>query len=120
MNLAEINKRIKHLEELINHHNRRYYLEDRPEISDAEFDLLLKELIELEEKHPTLANPSSPSKKVGGFVSKEFNKFTHIKRMYSLENISNKDELYKFIERIDILINNAASGFSFFIISSSD
>ena len=106
MNLAEINKRIKHLEELINHHNRRYYLEDRPEISDAEFDLLLKELIELEEKHPTLANPSSPTKKVGGFVSKEFNKFTHIKRMYSLENISNKDELYKFIERIEKTIKN--------------
>jgi len=106
MNHVEINKRIKHLEELINYHNRRYYLEDKPEISDAEFDLLLKELVELEKKHPALANPSSPTKKVGGFVSKEFNKFTHIKRMYSLENISNKDELYKFIERVEKTIKN--------------
>ena len=106
MNSSQINKRIKELEELINYHNKRYYLEDKPEISDGEFDLLLKELIQLEDENPSIANPNSPSKKIGGYVSKEFKKFVHLKKMYSLENISNSEELQKFIERISKTIKN--------------
>ena len=101
MNLSNKAKRVEKLVELINYHNKRYYLDDKPEISDAEFDLLLKELISLEKEDPSLSSPSSPTKKVGGFVSENFKKFTHIKRMYSLENISNNEELVKFIERIE-------------------
>ena len=101
MILSNKAKRVEKLVELINYHNKRYYLDDKPEISDAEFDLLLKELISLEKEDPSLSSPSSPTKKVGGFVSENFKKFTHIKRMYSLENISDNEELVKFIERIE-------------------
>ena len=106
MNLVDTQRRIKELEKLINYHNKKYYLDDKPEISDAEFDFLLKELIDLEKENPNLCNPSSPTQKVGGFISKQFDKFNHIKRMYSLDNISNYDELNKFIERIEKKINN--------------
>ena len=73
MILSNKAKRVEKLVELINYHNKRYYLDDKPEISDAEFDLLLKELITLEKENPSLSSPSSPTKKVGGFVSENFN-----------------------------------------------
>jgi len=107
MSLAIKTKRAKQLVELINYHNKLYYLDDKPEISDAEFDLLLKELIDLEKNNPSLASPNSPTKKVGGYVSENFNKFTHLKKMYSLENISNKVELAKFVQRIEKAIKGA-------------
>ena len=72
MNSNVKKKRIDDLVKLINYHNKRYYLEDKPEISDEEFDLILKELLALEEENPTLMDPSSPSQKVGGFISKNF------------------------------------------------
>ena len=100
----DIKKKIKELSSLLNYHNKKYYIDDKPEIEDSEFDLLLKELIELEQKNPKFIKDDSPTQKVGGFVSKNFKKFKHIKQMYSLENISNSKELLKFIERIEKLI----------------
>ena len=88
MNLSNKAKRVEKLVELINYHNKRYYLDDKPEISDAEFDLLLKELISLEKEDPSLSSPSSPTKKVGGFVSENFKKFTHIKRTVSYTHLT--------------------------------
>ena len=101
MNSNVKKKRIDDLVKLINYHNKRYYLEDKPEISDEEFDLILKELLVLEEENPTLMDPSSPTQKVGGFISKNFKKFQHLEKMYSLENISNKEELKKFISKVE-------------------
>ena len=106
MNFNAKKKRIDDLVKLINYHNKRYYLEDKPEISDAEFDLILRELLELEEENPTLKDPNSPSQKVGGFISKSFQKFKHLEKMYSLENISNKNELEKFIIKIQKTIKD--------------
>lgn len=65
-------ERIKELREKINYHNYRYYVLDQPEISDYEYDMLMRELIELEEKYPELKTPDSPSQRVGGEPLKEF------------------------------------------------
>ena len=93
-------EKISELTKKINYHNKRYYLHDKPEISDSEFDLLLNELIKLEEDFPKLKKSTSPSQKVGGFISKSFKKHTHGNKMYSLDNINNFDELNEFIKRI--------------------
>ena len=81
MNTDAKNERIKELVDLINYHNKRYYLEDKPEITDSEFDLLLKELVRLEKENPELASTNSPSQKVGGFISEHFEKYKHLKKM---------------------------------------
>jgi len=94
-------KRIRELVDLINYHNKKYYLKDAPEISDFEFDLLLKELIKLEKENPNLKLLDSPTEKIGGYISDSFSKHTHLDGMYSLENISNNTELEDFIKRIE-------------------
>ena len=99
-------EKISDLTKKINYHNKRYYLHDKPEISDGEFDLLLKELIKLEEDFPKLKKSTSPSQKVGGFVSKSFKKHTHGNKMYSLDNINNFDELNEFIKRVNKTITD--------------
>ena len=99
-------EKISDLTKKINYHNKRYYLHDKPEISDGEFDLLLKELIKLEENFPKLKKSTSPSQKVGGFVSKSFTKHTHGNKMYSLDNINNFDELNEFIKRVNKTITD--------------
>jgi len=62
MELADALGRVRELRELIRYHNRRYYVLDAPEITDAEYDALMRELIALEEAHPELAGPNSPSR----------------------------------------------------------
>ena len=99
-------EKISELTKKINYHNKRYYLHDKPEISDGEFDLLLKELIKLEDDFPKLKKSTSPSQKVGGFVSKSFKKHTHGNKMYSLDNINNFDELNEFIKRVNKTISD--------------
>ena len=101
MSSNHIKDRIKELAGLINNHNKKYYLNDNPEITDAEFDLLLNELIELEKKNPKLKLPDSPTNKVGGHISENFLKHQHQEPMYSLENISNFKELEDFLKRIN-------------------
>tara|TARA_B100001939_G_scaffold69549_2_gene57979 strand:- start:3170 stop:5146 length:1977 start_codon:yes stop_codon:yes gene_type:complete len=93
-------EKISELTRKINYHNKRYYLHDKPEISDGEFDILLKQLIKLENDFPKLKKSTSPSQKVGGFISKSFKKYTHGNKMYSLDNINNLDELQEFIKRV--------------------
>ena len=100
MKIASAELRLNELIDKINYHNKRYYLDDKPEISDSEFDLLLKELISLEKQFPTLKTNTSPSQKVGGFVSTNFKKHKHINKMYSLDNVNNHEELLDFHNRI--------------------
>ncbi|MGH2332106.1 NAD-dependent DNA ligase LigA [Thermoanaerobacter mathranii] len=93
-------ERIKELREKINYHNYRYYVLDQPEISDYEYDMLMRELIELEEKYPELKTPDSPSQRVGGEPLKEFEPFTHIVPMLSLANAFSEGELKDFDRRV--------------------
>lgn len=86
-------KRAEELRRLINHHNQRYYQLDTPEISDAEYDTLFRELKELEEHYPGLAIPESPTQRVGITPLDKFRTVKHRLPMLSLENAANEDEI---------------------------
>ncbi len=93
-------KRIQELRKMINYHNIKYYVEDNPEISDAEYDLLYRELEKLEEAHPELVTPESPTQRVGGQVLAGFDKVELAVQMQSLGNIFNREELLAFDRRV--------------------
>jgi DNA ligase (NAD+) len=93
-------ERISFLRQEIARHNRLYYVDAQPEISDFEFDKLLEELIALEQKHPELFDANSPSQRVGGQVTKEFPTVTHRYPMMSLSNTYSRQEIEDFIKRI--------------------
>ena len=91
---------IQKLREELHHHNHLYYIQDKPKISDYEFDQKLKELQELEEKHPEFYDENSPTLRVGGAVTKSFATATHEYRMYSLDNSYSKEDLENWEKRI--------------------
>lgn len=93
-------KRMQELENLLNEHNYRYYVLADPSISDFEFDHLLKELEALEKQYPQWASPLSPTKRVGGEVTKKFNTIAHRVPMLSLDNTYNTEELWDFDRRV--------------------
>ncbi|RTI32413.1 DNA ligase LigA-related protein, partial [Thermus scotoductus] len=101
MTLEEARKRINELRDLIRYHNYRYYVLADPEISDAEYDRLLRELKELEERFPELKSPDSPTEQVGTRpLESTFRPIRHPTRMYSLDNAFSFEELKAFEERI--------------------
>lgn len=93
--------RIDELYEQLARHARLYYEEDAPVISDAEYDALLRELLELEQQHPELARPDSPTKRVGGAVLEKFQKVEHVAPMLSLDNVFDEEELSAFVTRLE-------------------
>lgn len=95
----EVQRRIKELRREIEHHSYLYYALDAPEISDAAFDVLMRELINWEERYPELVMPSSPTQRVGGYLGETFAPVEHAERMYSLDNAMNIDELDAWLER---------------------
>lgn len=95
-----IKHRIEKLTEKINYHNHRYYVLSDPEIDDFTFDKLLKELEELEKQYPEFAYENSPTKRVGGDITRKFNTVKHKVRMMSLDNTYTMEELDDFHERI--------------------
>lgn len=99
-NSAEIFNKIQWLKDTINYHNYLYYVKDAPEISDAEFDTMFKELKKLEELHPDLITPDSPTQRVGSIPSEGFNQVKHKFRLYSLDNANNEDELIEWFNRV--------------------
>ena len=92
-------ERIEALRREIEHHTYLYYAQDAPEISDAAFDSLMRELRELEEAHPEFYDANSPTQRVGGYVGEQFAPVQHAQRMYSLDNAMDLDELDAWIER---------------------
>lgn len=96
-----IREQIEELRRTLERHNRKYYLENAPEISDREFDRLMRELQELEAAHPEYADPNSPTARVGSDLSTEFRSVAHRFPMLSLGNTYSLDELHEFIERIE-------------------
>ena len=93
-------ERIQALREQIRYHEERYYVDDAPVISDAEFDGLMRELRELETAHPELADPGSPTQRVGGRPLEGFETARHLAPMLSLDNAYSEDELREFHARI--------------------
>ena len=92
--------RIRELTEQINYHNDLYYNQDKPEISDYEYDMLLRELEELERSYPEYAREDSPTEHVGGDVSEQFAKVEHRVKMESLLDAFSKEEVGAFIDRV--------------------
>lgn len=100
MTVAEARKRIEKLTTEINYHNDLYYQKHKTEISDREFDLLLEELLKLENQFPDLKQPDSPTQRVGGTISKEFESVAHRYPMLSLGNTYSREELQDFDGRV--------------------
>ena len=94
-----MNSEIKRIEELrkeISHHDRLYYVEAKPEIGDADYDVLYRELEDLEKKHPEMASDDSPTQRVGGAPAKEFKQVRHSPPMQSLDKTRSREDLVDF------------------------
>ena len=98
-------ERIFELRELLHKYNNLYYVQNAPVISDIEFDQLMHELIDLEEKHPELYDPNSPTQRVGSDISKGFEQAEHRYPMLSLDNTYNEQEVRDFFQRVSGLLN---------------
>jgi DNA ligase (NAD+) len=98
--------KIQSLRETLNQHNYNYYVLDKPTISDFEFDQLLKELQDLENQHPEFFDENSPTQRVGGSITKNFNTVVHEHRMYSLDNSYSTEDLMDWEVRIQKILGN--------------
>jgi len=104
-------QRIDQLRELIRHHEHCYYVLDNPEVSDAEFDQLMKELSILESHHPELVAPDSPTQRVGGKPAEGFASFLHAVPMLSLDNTYSEEELVEFDKRVGEFSRDRGPGY---------
>lgn len=98
-------EKIKHLRKELRDHNYNYYVLDNPTISDFDFDIKLKELQELEAAHPEYYDANSPSLRVGGAITKNFETVAHRFRMYSLDNSYSKEDLEDWEKRIKKMVD---------------
>lgn len=102
---AEIERRAAELRDLINHYNYLYYVIDNPEVPDAEYDRLFRELQALEQRYPELLTADSPTQRVGGEVLQKFAEVEHAIPMLSLDNVFDQDELIAFDKRVRDWLN---------------
>ncbi|HKO77366.1 MAG TPA: NAD-dependent DNA ligase LigA [Flavobacterium sp.] len=102
----DIQQSIQTLREELNLHNHNYYVLDKPTLSDYEFDMKLKELQDLENKHPEFFDANSPTQRVGGTVTKNFETIPHEYRMYSLDNSYSKEDLIDWENRIQKVLGD--------------
>ncbi|MEA3310803.1 MAG: NAD-dependent DNA ligase LigA, partial [candidate division WOR-3 bacterium] len=101
-------KEIEKLRSQINYHNHRYYVLAQPVISDAEYDVLMRRLIELEERFPDLVTPDSPTRRVGGQPLEGFEQVRHEERMMSLDNTYSENDLREFDRRVRQAVGDQA------------
>ena len=99
-------KRAQELRQIIEYHNKKYYENDAPEIEDFEYDRLMHELIDIEEKFPSLLTPDSPTHRVGGKADGQFESVLHTVVMESLQDGFGKDDVYAFDRRVRDVIEN--------------
>jgi DNA ligase (NAD+) len=100
MDKAQAKKKIEELRKKIRHHDHLYYVLDKPEISDAAYDKLFRELQALEKEHPELITPDSPTQRVGGAPLKTFKTYKHKRPLLSLDNAMNEEDLMDFDRRV--------------------
>ena len=98
-------RRMAQLADELNRHNRRYYIEDRPEITDAEYDELFRELQSLEGRHPDWVRADSPAQRIGTSPAEGFDSRAHLSPMLSLDNAMDEAELRAFVDRVDRLLD---------------
>ena len=105
-------KRVAQLRDLLRHHAHRYYVLDEPEISDAEYDALIHELVALEEADPSLVTLDSPTQRVGGAVGDLFTEVAHRARMFSLDNAESGKDLKAWEVRLERQLGRKPSGYA--------
>ncbi|MDD1792497.1 NAD-dependent DNA ligase LigA [Enterovibrio sp. ZSDZ42] len=105
---SDIQQQLQALKEQLNYHGHLYYVEDKPELPDAEYDRLMQQLLAIESEHPELASADSPSQRVGGKPLSAFVQVRHEIPMLSLDNAFDDDELKAFEKRMKDRLNNAA------------
>ena len=98
--MPNVEEKLRELRAKLLYHAKRYYVDDDPEISDYEYDMMYAELLKLEAEHPEFFDPSSPSQRVGGKPLDKFEKVTHTVQMNSLSDVFSFDELREFLERV--------------------
>ena len=108
----EASDRIKHLRGEINRFNAQYYVSDSSTVSDAEYDKLYYELVDLEKKHPQLRDSHSPTQRIGAPTTTGFKKVKHTKRMLSLDNTRTAAEVIKFLGEEDVVVEPKIDGAS--------
>src|ERR1035438_3952952 len=104
--MKDPSKEIAELRRALRRHEHLYYVLDQPEITDAEYDALIRRLRELEEKHPEFKSPDSPTQRVGGAPREGFVKVAHSSPMLSLDNALNEAELREFDQRVRSLLKS--------------
>ncbi|MDT7811621.1 MAG: ligase, partial [Acidobacteriaceae bacterium] len=109
--LEEASKRIDALRDELRHHEYQYHVLDSPEISDAEYDAIMRELRTLEGQHPELITPDSPSQRVGGKPKEGFAKIQHSRPMLSLDNVNSEEELGDWERRVRSMVGTADVSF---------
>lgn len=109
MDLQSAEKKVVSLQNLLNQYNYEYHVLDRPSVPDAEYDRLLKELLELEEEFPALRTGDSPTQRVGGEILDMFEKVRHESQMLSLANAFNEQDLKDFDRRVRQAVGDAIS-----------
>jgi DNA ligase (NAD+) len=110
--LSKISPQAEKLRAALRHHEHQYYVLDSPEISDAEYDDLMRQLQALEDKHPELITPDSPTRRVGGKARDGFQKIRHSSQMMSLDNALDEDELRAFDARVKELLAGETYGYT--------
>lgn len=104
--MTDVQKEIDELIEQLEYHNKKYYIEDSPEISDYDYDMLLRRLIALEEQHPEYKRPYSPTGRVGGAPLKGFSEVRHKVPLESLQDAFSNEEIYAFDKRVREVVQN--------------
>lgn len=102
MDIKTAQERIKYLSDTLKYHNKKYYIEDSPEIEDFEYDAMLRELEMLEDEYPEFRREDSPTQMVGGAALKLFSPVEHSVKMESLQDVFSFDELRSFAEKLDL------------------
>ncbi len=110
--IMSVQEKIETLRNELREHNYNYYVLDKPTVSDFEFDMRLKELQALEEEHPEFFDETSPTLRVGGTVTKNFETVTHESRMYSLDNSYSKEDLDDWEKRIQRILGDVPVAFT--------
>ena len=96
----DVQQEILSLREQLRYHNKKYYDEDAPEITDYDYDMLSRRLRALEAEHPEFADPDSPTRRVGGTASEKFSKVVHAYPLESLQDVFSFEELSEFYDRV--------------------
>ena len=109
--MSDVAERIEELRARIREHNHRYYVLGEPIVSDADFDALLRELTSLEEEHPALITPDSPTQRVGTPVGELFRPVTHLRPMFSLDNAETREQLASWEGRMERQLGRPPSGY---------